>query len=72
MADLSKNPYVIAVIGALLSAALAWVYERTLTRDPVQLKRAFTKTLVASLVALCALAWWASRPEPTLTEPFAS
>ena len=70
MGEMLKNPWVFAVVAAVLSASLAWAYERTLTNDSKQLKKTFVKTLVTSGIALAALSWWVSRPEPTMSEPF--
>lgn len=70
MADYLKNPWAFAVVSSVLIAAVSWVYERTVTKDPAQLKKTFFKSLLASIVVLFVLTYWISRPEPTLTEPF--
>lgn len=70
MGDFLKQPYVFAIVAALLIAAIAWSYERTTTNDPVQLKKTFYKTLFVSVFVLFGLTWYVNRPEPVLTEPF--
>lgn len=67
-----KNYYVFALVVALATAVLAWLYARTLEgqKDSEAPGKTFYKTLAAGVVAGGALAWFVSRPEEVLTEPF--
>lgn len=67
---LRDHPYVFACVVALLTAALVWLYTRTLEKDAEKVRRTFNITLAAGLVAALALTWAVHRAEPVSTEPF--
>ena len=65
-----KNSYAFAVVVALLTATLSWLYARTIEKDKDVVNKTFFKTLVAGLIAGVALAWFVSRPEEVMSEPY--
>lgn len=67
-----KNYYVFALVVAVVTATLSWLYARTLEgkKDEDAPSKTFYKTLAAGMLGGMALAWFVSRPEEVLTEPF--
>lgn len=67
---LRSHPYVFAVLVALLTAGLSWMYARTIEKDPEVIKKTFNKTLAAALIAGLTLTYFVNRQERLSTEPF--
>lgn len=67
---LRNYPYAFALVVALVTAVLVWLYERTIEPDTEKTKKTFNKTLLAGVLAALAVAWLASRQEPLAAEPF--
>ena len=70
MLDFLRSFAVFAFVQAVLTAALMYVYSKTLVDENKQAHKAFFKTLVAGLGVGALLAYFANRPEPVLTAPF--
>ena len=71
LGGLLQNSYVFAVLMAVLTSVLAYVFSRVTDPDPARPNRTFFKTLVSALAAGLALAYFAApRAEPLATEPF--
>ena len=69
---LRNHPYVFSLTIAILTAALVWLYTRTIEKDPEKVQKTFNKTLLAGIIAALALTWVVHRQEPICTEPFSS
>ena len=71
---LANNPYVIGGLVVLLTAALLWVYTRTVTKEnaPEQAKKSFGRTALVGAIAAAAVGYWVSSKsrETLLTTPF--
>lgn len=67
---LRNYPYLFALFIALITAALTWLYERTIEPDAAKVQKTFNKTLLAGVIAALALTWVVHRQEPTACEPF--
>lgn len=66
-----QQPYVFALTLAVVTAVLVYLYTKTTERDPVQLNKAFFKTLAAGTLAGVALTYLTTgRAERLATEPF--
>ena len=68
-----QQPYVFAVVIAFLTAALAWMYSRTLEQEPRAPTKTFFKTLAAGLIAGLGVTFVANKMDPTSpmsAEPF--
>lgn len=67
-----QQPYVFAVVVAIVTAGLVYVYSKiTDSKDQKTSKSTFFKTLVAGLIAGMGLAYASSpRTETIATEPF--
>lgn len=70
LAFLRNHPYVFSLLIAVLTAALMWLYTRTIEKDKSIVNKTFNKTLAAGVVAALALTWLVYRQEPVCTEPF--
>lgn len=55
-----RQPYVMAVVGALLTSVLVYFYTKTTDREPAP-RQAFFKTLAASAAVGLTLTWLANR-----------
>lgn len=55
-----RQPYAMAVVGALLTSVLVYFYTKTTDREPAP-RQAFFKTLAASLAVGVSLTWLANR-----------
>ena len=67
---LKNHPYVFSLSIAVLTAALIWLYTKTIEKDSQVVNKTFNKTLLAGVLAALALTWLVYRPEPLSTEPF--
>lgn len=67
---LRSSPYAVAVLVAVLTAALAWAYARTLAKEGEDTRKVFNKTLAAGLIAGLLLTWMVHKREHVSTEPF--
>lgn len=67
---LRTHPYVFSLLIAVVTAALIWLYTRTIEKDKDVVNKTFNKTLAAGVVAALALTWLVHRQEPISTEPF--
>lgn len=67
---LRNTPSAFAILVALLTAVLAWAYERTLEPDAAKVTRTFYKTLAAGAISAVVLTYIVHRPEPVAPEPF--
>lgn len=69
---LRNHPYMFALSIAVLTAALMWLYTRTIEKDPEVVRKTFFKTLLVGVIAAFALTWLVHRREPVCSEPFAA
>lgn len=67
---LRSHPYVFSLTIALVTAALMWLYTRTIEKDPQVVNKTFNKTLAAGVVAALVLTYLVHRQEAICTEPF--
>lgn len=67
---LRNYPYAFALVIALVTAALVWLYERTIEPDAEKTRKTFNKTLLAGVIAALAITWLAHKQEPLACEPF--
>lgn len=67
---LRNHPYVFSLAIAVLTAALVWLYTRTIEKDQDKVNKTFNKTLLAGIIAALTLTWLVHRQEPICTEPF--
>jgi hypothetical protein len=68
-----QQPYVFAVVVAFLTAALAWMYSRTLEQEPRAPTKTFFKTLAAGLIAGLGLTFLTNKMDANVAmnaEPF--
>lgn len=66
-----QQPYVFAIVLAVLTSVLVYLYSKTTEKDPSQVNRTFFKTLAAGTLAGVGLTYLTSAKSETLaTEPF--
>jgi|FreactcultureFD7_1027221.scaffolds.fasta_scaffold04003_2 hypothetical protein len=69
---LKTHPFAVAMLVALLTAALAWAYARTISKDSEEPRKVFYKTLAVALFSALTVTWLVHRKEPVMSEPFTS
>ena len=70
MLSVLKQPYVFALVSAVLTAALAALIAGYTRPADADRSKVFYKTLLAASVVSLGLAYFVNRVEPVSTEPF--